>query len=322
MQHLEKKYQKLLEQKRSVEKIKKYLQYINGEIETVDHELAFIDRALEKKNIAYERLRKKTPASLLARIKGIRHKRINNKLSDYHELVLQRKSQERSKHLLEFEENILLEKLKIYKGLPVKLKDIEQKLDEQKLIKKGRNGKRLVELRNQVRQLKINQKEIAEALKAGENLILVTDNIKELLYSLSYKSSLFSFQFMDIKFEQLGSVRELFPQLKMEVLKFEQEYREAFPQSPDFRLFKRDKEYKLMAKALFCPKIYQKEIKGYRGVGWGFWQVHSKVDTKTHQIRKRLKTLDRQLERATAEKERLEKIVFKKIKWSQMVLGF
>lgn len=312
MENLEEKYQKLLEQKRSIEKIEKYLLQINKEIEAVDHELAFLDVRLKKKNISFERLQKKTPISFFAKIRGNRHRKINKKLSDYHELILQQKSQEKSKQLLEFEEDVLQEQLQKFIDVAEKIKEIEEQIEEQKILAQGWRGRKYIQLRNEVRQLNVNKKEFLELIAAGEVLIGLIKKIDNIINKLSMKQTLLSYTFRDVKFGELDMVRELFPEFKMELFKFDQEHREAFPESPNFRLLRSNREYRALKKALFCPKAFQETNTRYRDIHWFVWQIESKISAKVHAVRKRLKTLERKLDRVLLEEKKLEKIIYNK----------
>lgn len=313
MKDLERKYQQLLERRKAAQKIERHLLSVQKEIQLVTDELLFIDAALEKKNKAYERIRKNTFSSFIARLKRRRIGKMNRKLSDYYQLILQRKSQETSKKILDFEAAVLNEKLKQLLTVEKEIEKVERQLDDlredQRLLEKGRTGKKVVRLKKEIRAQILLKKEMKEALAAGESLLDVLRKISDLFDELIFRDSFFKIKEELVWFDQLDEIRDLFPVFKNEIQKFEREYKEVYPSKKQFRLFHRDPKYKLVAKALFTVKLYHVVMHEYGGIGRYFILMYNKAETKIFSLKKQCKTLEGQLERNENERDRLRKLL-------------
>ncbi|MEO1262807.1 MAG: hypothetical protein AAFZ15_28625 [Bacteroidota bacterium] len=310
MQELLEKYEELLEQRRQVEKIKHYLKDIEKELIAVEEELRFLDLEMQKENKGIERLQKKSLVSFFYKINGKHYHKIEKELSDFHRLVLIHNSQEKSKELLEFEKIVLLKKLNNVEKIDQEIKAISQKVDDLKLSNSGTRAQKILDKVLKCRRMEATKIELEEVVSAGEKLVAAIKDMGKTYGEIKpERNGFFSKPNEFISFNQLEGLRQAFPAIKLLVLKFDREYREAFPASPNFKIFHRDKNYERLTKALHDRKSYNKIKRDNWKMRYYFTHLEGKAKTKVHAVSRRLKTLGRQIEKLENKIEHQRKLL-------------
>lgn len=164
---MEDSFKQALEAKKSMDQAQRRLKFLNEEIQRSNQKLDRLAKAVDKEYLDVQQLEEKKIAGFLRKMKKEKEEKLEKEKQEYLDAVLRYNQAVKEIELLEFERNVLLDKLlkrpEIEKTYHKELKKYEHTL----LDEDSRLGKELRKIDQEILTVHLKIKEIHEAREAG-----------------------------------------------------------------------------------------------------------------------------------------------------------
>jgi len=173
MPDFQKQLNKILDKYQDFERIQKHLKNLESDLQKGYKELDKLEKMLEKQGRDVEELERLSLKGIFHKILGSKKEQLDKERQEYLQAALKRNEHKKSVELLEYEKNILVEKLEKLKDIP---KQAEQliKQREHDLMKSGSPvGMRILTISKQIDESRRLKREIVEAVHAGKDAMQI-----------------------------------------------------------------------------------------------------------------------------------------------------
>ncbi len=160
-----------LEAKKSLEKAKKRLAFLNDEIHRVNGRLETLALMVDREYEEVEKLEGANLKNFIKKLKGEQEKLLEKEKQEYLDAVLQYNQAVKELELLEFERKVLLDKLLKREEVEATLHKELKKYEEQLLQSTSRLGTELRKIDQQILDIHLKNKEFEEAFQQGEKCL-------------------------------------------------------------------------------------------------------------------------------------------------------
>ena len=181
MENFQKKLNRILNKFQDYERIQKYLKNLEQQLNSGYQELGKLENILSKHGDDVEQLEKLSLKGIFHKMLGSKKEQLGKERQEYLQAALKRNEHKKSLELLEYEKKILVEKLAKLKDIPAQAEQLI-KQRENDLMKSGTPvGSRLLTISKQIDQSRHMKREIAEALDAGKEAVIVLAEMESYL---------------------------------------------------------------------------------------------------------------------------------------------
>ena len=173
MEDFQKKLNKILDKYQDFERIQKHLKSLDEELKKGYKDLDKMEKILEKQGDDVEELERLSLKGIFHKMLGSKKEQLDKERQEYLQAALKRNEHKKSVELLEYEKKILEEKLEKLKNIPAQAEELI-KQREKDLMKSGSPvGMRILTISKQIDENRKLKREIAEAVQAGNDALLV-----------------------------------------------------------------------------------------------------------------------------------------------------
>ena len=173
MEDFQKKLNKILDKYQDFERIQKHLKSLDEELKKGYKDLDKMEKILEKQGDDVEELERLSLKGIFHKMLGSKKEQLDKERQEYLQAALKRNEHKKSVELLEYEKKILEEKLEKLKSIPAQAEELI-KQREKDLMKSGSPvGMRILTISKQIDENRKLKREIAEAVQAGNDALLV-----------------------------------------------------------------------------------------------------------------------------------------------------